>query len=374
MKTTALLLLTLMSFLLCACGPEGIRSISLDREVADLPLGGSFVLNAEVSPASAVASLVWTSDCESVALVSDGLVKAVGEGCANIVASGADGSCRKICRVNVSRIYGIGSFTADSDGLVLSLASGNLQADIETVEPSFSAVWRFAAHQYDYLGEDSGNLLPSPGRSADLYGWPAVGSEAVKTYGIGWTDDYAHYGSSDGDLLCDWGNIDGILSSTGETSYPAGTWSTPHWREWTYMLMKRNASTINGAEHARFAAATVSGINGMLVFPDVISWPANIRLPEGINDWEKFEYEANTYEMADFAELEALGCAFLPAAGDIYSELSTHYGEWGAYWSSDAMDGPERARCVSFDLDSMCPYSSDVRNSCNAVRLAREFH
>ena len=73
-----------------------VTSVALDRKSRLLPLGGSFSLTATVLPSDATEPAVtWSSSDEAVATVSEGVVTAVSEGTASIVAtaSGRKAAC-----------------------------------------------------------------------------------------------------------------------------------------------------------------------------------------------------------------------------------------------------------------------------------------
>ncbi|MBR3030516.1 MAG: leucine-rich repeat protein [Bacteroidales bacterium] len=78
-----------------------VSSISMSQTTAALEVGGTISLSATVSPSNATEKEVtWSSSNTSVATVSNGVVKAVGEGSANITASAGGKSA--VCQVNVS--------------------------------------------------------------------------------------------------------------------------------------------------------------------------------------------------------------------------------------------------------------------------------
>ncbi|NLX88770.1 MAG: Ig-like domain-containing protein [Syntrophomonadaceae bacterium] len=76
--------------------------ISLDRNRIDLPVGGTYRLEATVTPFNATnQDLIWSSSDTRVATVDNrGLVTVVGLGTAVITVTTADGNHKAICVVN----------------------------------------------------------------------------------------------------------------------------------------------------------------------------------------------------------------------------------------------------------------------------------
>lgn len=82
-----------------------VTKIQLDQSTLDLKVGGATAtLNAIVSPYRATdKTLTWSSDKESVATVSNGVVTPVGAGTATITATANDGSgVKATCAVTVT--------------------------------------------------------------------------------------------------------------------------------------------------------------------------------------------------------------------------------------------------------------------------------
>ena len=79
-----------------------VESVNLSSSQLDLHVGEEATLNATVSPADATDKIItWSSSDPSVATVSEGRVKALKEGTANISASA--GGKKAECKVTVSR-------------------------------------------------------------------------------------------------------------------------------------------------------------------------------------------------------------------------------------------------------------------------------
>ncbi len=224
---------------------------------------------------------------------------------------------------------------------------GNLQYKAST------GTWRFAEHQWDYIGADNANISSTYDGWIDLFGWGTSGyhndgdannlyylpyshSDAetgndLNVYGYGPSKDQTDKNLTETSANYDWGVYNAIGSD------PAGTWRTLTHNEWSYMLYDRSASTVNGTENARFAFATLCGtVNGLIIFPDTYIHPSGVAQPVEINvkspsgaAWP------NEYSASDWAKMETHGAAFLPAAGyrrgsDLYKVQTD-----GRYWTTD---------------------------------------
>ena len=264
----------------------------------------------------------------------------------------------------------LSGFTIKKDSTKVFFAPGNLQAT--TTNNGASWTYAFAENQYDVLGSGGANeaINDSCGHTnvngtIDLFCW--VGENAgsgMQTYGI--VNDYnrEHYGNTHGEKLkSDWGNAVGNVYGR--------SWSLPDFRRFTYMLgfMQRKSnfpenataggdsiydhrasSTVCGVANARFAIGQIQDsyhnktINGLFIFPDVYTHPAGIPALQHINenprDTLNLNYNDNNITLAQWTQMEAMGCAFLPATGvrdvDEYGTLSVIYPQIGGYWQNSS--------------------------------------
>ena len=180
-----------------------------------------------------------------------------------------------------------------AEGRQVRFAPGNLVYENDA--------YRFAEHQYDYGG---------------LFGW-GTGSNPTETS----TDNY-DYPSFD-----DWG------------SHIAGGWRTLTIDEWRYVIWNRpNASS-------KRSAATVCGVHGLILLPD--DWQGS-GFNAGFHGWS-----TNVYEAKSWAEMEASGVVFLPAAGLRNDSDARLVGNYGYYWSaSPSIDlvgfGGQDVSCIDY--------------------------
>ena len=215
-------------------------------------------------------------------------------------------------------------------GKQVQFSKGNLVATIDAA--GTPTAWKFAANQYDCLGEGGANkTIGTAAGDVDLFGW----STAATTYGISTSTSNGDYS---GDFV-DWGN------NIGDGS----TWRTLSQDEWVYLFETRtNASSLYEC------GVTVCGKkNCVIIAPD---------------NWDISANPLQTsYDATAWATAEAAGLVCLPAAG--YRNVSTGclVGVYGNYWSSTARDG-NRAYLVSFSSSAVSPGSGDYRYG-SSVRL-----
>ena len=81
-----------------------VESVTLDKTTLSINEGSSYTLTATITPSDATnKSLIWTSDNESVATVSNGKVTAVSKGSATITVTTEDGDYSATCEVTVTK-------------------------------------------------------------------------------------------------------------------------------------------------------------------------------------------------------------------------------------------------------------------------------
>ena len=258
-------------------------------------------------------------------------------------------------------------------------SKGNLQATYN----GSSWTWAFAANQWDYIGDATGNTkvtatypFISENATVDLFGWVGASSDWTDAaqYGITSstkTDNTNGYGNNVGEgLKSDWGTLmgDGWRTLTGGSG---GEWE---WLLGPYSVTPnpgtncRTSSTVNGTANARFAKATVAGKTGMILFPDSYTHPSGVTAPTSINT-RGAAYTANSYDATDWGKMEAAGCVFLPAAGcRSGASVSNSY---GYYWSSTP-HYTSFAYSMHFSSFSFNPQGENSRYYGFSVRLVRD--
>lgn len=280
-----------------------------------------------------------------------------------------------------------GLFTINASGKQVRIAQGNLQYTAS------SNTWSFAEKQYIAIGNAAGNNYFGADRSTqsdpiDLFGWGTSGwdngnvkympydndKNGSNTYGYGYGPKYKSgltYHSNvslTGDYEeSDWGVHNSISNGGGE----AGIWRTLTSNEWNNILNVRHASTVSSVSDARYAKATVNGVNGLIIFPDTYSHPKGVSIPTSINTTGSGGWTGNIYSDTDWEKMEAAGAVFLPITARTgiatVSNATTGY-----YWSTTVGGTAGRALYMYFwNMDINTQIQLDRYYGC-AVRLVRD--
>ncbi len=216
-------------------------------------------------------------------------------------------------------------------------SKGNLQY----IGSASTPYWKFAEHQWEYLGNNGQGGSTCQTVNRDLFGWGTSGWNNGNVYYQPWDIHNIvngsigfGYGPTDGtdytyDLTgtyshSDWGVHNFINNATGQ-------WRTLTQPEWDFVLNSR--TTISGI---RYAMAKISGtsngtVNGVILFPD--EWSMDTYNPINCNQ-SGASFNSNIVSFSQWTIFEAAGAVFLPAAGS-HDGNSTHYvGSHGSYWSA----------------------------------------
>lgn len=237
----------------------------------------------------------------------------------------------------------------------VSFSKGNLQFN------SSLRQWKFAEHQYDYIGEDPDYIGGRP--LEDMDGW--IDSM--------WWGQNGYYGVYPGDTRVPTYDVNGaFLVDWGYEPVINGGWFNNMWRtlsidEWQYILKDRK----NAKE--KFSTATVCGVKGLIILPDNWVLPSGCSFNkenahyEGnkgtLQKWnvEPSDYSNNVYYQSQWAKMEKNGALFLPA-GSI--------GDLGFYWTSSASE--ELADVLTFGAESIyTSYEPKYKYNGMSVRLVK---
>ncbi len=261
------------------------------------------------------------------------------------------------------------AFTVSAEGKQVYFSQGNLQCSGLTTNDT---TWSFAEYQTEMIGADnmsggteqyddnygyskSGDALAD---KIDLFGWS--GSMGAAKWGIGTSRSNADYAGN----FVDWGQ------NIGDGT----TYRTLTYDEWDYLLNTRtNADEKRSV--ARIKLSETEYANGLILLPDSLTCPADVKFTSGFARSYSIEAYAThqTFTLAQWQQLEAAGAVFLPASG--YRDGSYVYGvqNYGRYWSATP-DEPNSAYDLSFYLDG-AGAGDDSRRSCGrAVRLVQDVY
>lgn len=226
-----------------------------------------------------------------------------------------------------SRVFpegALGLFSVDYDQQVF-FSRGNLQY----IGSASIPYWKFADHQWDCFGTNTGQNSNEQNVDRDLFGWGTSGySHGANCYqpwstSTNYIDYYVHgyYLSS----ISDWPESDWGYNPISNGGITENQWRTLRQVEWEHVFETR--VTPSGI---RFAKAQVNNINGVILLPD--DWDASIY---GLNHPNNYEtsFSRNIISASQWSILENAGAVFLPITG-FRNGTSISDPSIGYYWSS----------------------------------------
>lgn len=238
-------------------------------------------------------------------------------------------------------------------------SKGNLQ-----YQPS-TCLWRFAEHQYDYIGNANNSVGQYYSGWIDLFGWGtsdfAHGATCYQPYSTSQHYyDYNVYGSSGNNLydqtgLADWG-VNAISNGGNQTR----VWRTLTKDEWAYVLQNRYTSS-----GIRYAKAQVADKNGIVLLPD--NWNPSIYAIQNANDGSA-SYSSNVISSSQWNTLQNAGAVFLPAAGSRAGASVSGADANGYYWSSSYYND-QYACMLGFNASTLSTFQNDFRYYGQSVRV-----
>ena len=197
-----------------------------------------------------------------------------------------------------------------SDNTQVQFSKGNLQYQAST------GIWRFAEHQYEYMGETNAHISTLYSGWIDLFGW-GTGANPSKV-----SEDPLDYST-----FVDWGT--NTISNSGNSF---GKWRTLTKDEWDYLFNTRtNADSLYGM-------GCVNGVNGLIVLPDNWKLPRKESGLSFVSRASNESFNANAYTVAQWQVMENTGAVFLPAAGMREGTTLSYLGWDGHYWSTTEKD------------------------------------
>ena len=230
-------------------------------------------------------------------------------------------------------------------------SKGNLQYQAST------KTWRFAEHQYDYIGDNNKNISSTYTGWIDLFGWGTSGYNGKDPYMISFlATDYGNGERNIAGTNYDWGDYNAISNGGNQP----GLWRTLTSDEWKYLFSSRTNY------NKLWSYATVNGIKGVVLLPDSWSLPSGVTFTAASKD-----FGTNVYTVAQWTKMENAGAVFLPAAGYRVGTSMYYVGTDGEYWSSTYYDS-YFAYYVHFTSDYFNPSFSSYRDNGRSVRLCAD--
>ena len=240
-----------------------------------------------------------------------------------------------------------------ADGRKIRFAKGNLQFHCAKHE------FRFAEHQYDFIGEANTKISPNYNGRIDLFGWGTSGYMGCQPTEI--SSNAEEYGPSSGSLdgtNYDWGVFNPIVNGGDKEAM----WRSMTRDEWWWI----NSSRPNATKLKAFG--TVCGVKGLIILPDNF-WSNSMRLSI---DTTTDSFLTNTYNSSKWKELESFGAVFLPRA---YQRVEKGYGKdlyrESGYWLSTRWD-TQKAYRIESDENSNLSLTASSRYIGSFIRLIQD--
>ena len=246
-----------------------------------------------------------------------------------------------------------------AEGKQIQFASGNLQYQASTNK------WRFAENQYDCIGSKNAKISETNTDWIDLFGYGTSGQSPyfpylteIYSYDRGYTDPpstyYYPYSSLTRENGLDWGvnniettTITGWRTLTG-TAEAVSDYATI---EWVYITYSRSKAS------QKKALASVAGVNGLLLLPDVWKQPSGVSFVPSAE-----HFYLNEYTEEQWIVLASQGAVFLPAAGYRRGVNVVDTGSKVIYWSSSP--GNYSKRGAALIVYEGGQYNNNILESC----------
>ena len=315
------------------------------------------------------------------------------------------GSSKKVATLRQIKAGGYTASRARAKKLTVTVASISVSATKQVMfapgnlqylgNANGTGTWRFADHQYDFLGDGPTSGTSYQGNvtvagytkynasadldvARDLFGWGASGYNNKYPYMTS-NSTGSYYSGSITDTDYDWGVYHSAAGNSTEKIINGGTYS---WRLLTdserYYVFQREGRVYTRADYTEikplFASATVVGVKGIIVFPD--NWDGSLDRTIKYGNGNDAGYDKTIRDAEQWAVLENMGCVFLPAA---HSRSAVSMGDLneGIYWSGTIYQWYSEYRGCDLEFSSsgtvtLNAESYTVRYCGHSVRLIRD--
>ena len=336
-----------------------VRNYSIDA-TANLTEGGAV---------SGHGAYGWGASCTLTATASAGYQFVHWTENGTVVSTDAEytfvvtGDRNLVAQFQPNSLQGVvnGIFSVGNDQQVF-FSQGNLQY----IGSASTPCWRFADHQWDYIGATSGQQSNNQNVDRDLFGWGTSGYDHGAACYQPWStsgdnNDYKAYGSLSYNLndqtgQADWG-YNAILNGGNQENIG---WRTLTYDEWEYLLNTRSTTS-----NLRYAMAQVNNVNGVILLPD--TWQASYYALSGTNS-SGVSFSTNVITASQWTTLEQHGAVFLPAAGARNGTSVNNAGSKG-YYSSATTNGTVSAYDMVFHEGGITTNDLSGRHYGLSVRL-----
>ena len=268
----------------------------------------------------------------------------------NVVKSGKTLAAGKVINISITAITPTFSVAA---GQYVKFSPGNLQAVFASA--GTTCTWRFAEHQWDYVGNAAantsinGNGSVSAAGTVDLFGW----STSATVLGIHNSTTDSNYTGS----FVDWGSNATVQAGIGNG------WRTLTFAQWDYLFHGRTSVT------TRFCEATINSVSGLVIFPDNYTHPTGVTAVASINT--AAGYTSNSWSGTAWTQMETAGAVFIPASGRRNGTAVDRVNTHGYSWSSTSNDSNSAIR-IGITESALVTNTSYSRHSGFPVRLVQD--
>ena len=204
-----------------------------------------------------------------------------------------------------------------SDSKKVIFAPGNLQYNRS------QDIFRFAEHQYDYIGKANENIEYSWNSGwIDLFGWGTSGYNDKYPYTC--SEEYVdyYYETDIADTDYDWGQYNSISDDFYKDA-GKGFWRTPTKDEIEYLVDHKSQSGLAGGIKITDLSSGYD-FAGLVILPDGVTLPDDLTLkPNFVAD----------YTLQQFHRIQAIGAVFIPMkSGSRSGAKFSNAGE--GYWTA----------------------------------------
>lgn len=271
--------------------------------------------------------------------------------------------------------------TEGNDDLQVHFSQGNLQYNADGASATAASgeyvggTWRFAQHQFDYIGLVNENASADYKGWIDLFCWSTSGwnhgAECYQPWSRGESTHYHAYGDLSKDLNDDSGKADWAYNTiegagSGWRSVKCHQVNTAWINEWQYLAERKKEGKV------LCGLGEIGGCtSGLILLPDDWDWKYSPGFNPGTGTPGTTSWTTNTFTYAEWKAMEAHGAVFLPASGNYNGDIIQNCHDKGYYWTSKS-NGSGAARHLNFSHTRYSVDANGTRSIGMSVRLVKE--